>query len=90
MQTSLAAAIKALRKLHLDGCQAAVQWAEAASQAALFLAGPLNQEDCEELYATAIANEAELQRLLDGGGRVMRLPDAHLNRVEYVAKGAVK
>jgi hypothetical protein len=56
------------------------------SIAALFLAGPLSQEVCEELFATRIATAAELQRLLDAGGPVLHLKDAHLARVEYLKR----
>jgi hypothetical protein len=73
-----------------EGWRAASQWAEIASHAAIFLAGSLNQEQAEELFATAIANEGELQRLLDGGGRVMKLDNAHLARVDFIAKGTAK
>ena len=83
-------AIERLVESQPEGLRTALLWAETASHAALFLAGPLPQDACEELFATAIANANELQRLLDGGGRAMKLDDAHLAQIDYIAKGTAK
>lgn len=72
-----------LKKQQPPGWQAAKQWADVATTAALFIVGPLSRDACEELFATAVESEAELQRLLDGGGRILKLDDAHLARVQY-------
>lgn len=76
-----------LHSQHPAGWIDARRWADFSSHAALYFAGPLTGDECEELYGTAIASETELQRLLDGGSKVLFLADAHLNRLEYTAKG---
>ncbi len=66
-----AEAIRPLRKEHPNGWQDAIKWAEAATHASLFVIGEMTAEDAEELFATTISSEAELQRLLDGGGQIL-------------------
>lgn len=83
-------ALKKLRTGHPVGWRAAAKWAETASHAALFIAGPMSQEECEELFATSISSSAELQRLLDGGGNILSLNDAHLSRVVYRKPDALR
>jgi hypothetical protein len=45
--------------------------------ASLFLASGLPDDVTEELFATPICDAAEVQRLIDTGGRVVVIPDAH-------------
>jgi hypothetical protein len=86
----LAVAAERLTEVQPEGLRTALQWVETATHAAIFLAGPLPAEVCEELFATAIGSTEELQRLLDGGDRMMKLDDAHLAQVDYIAKGSAK
>jgi nickel-dependent lactate racemase len=56
---------------------AAYLWCFPAKAASLFLATGLPDEVAEELFATPVHDAAEVQRLLDMGGRVVVIPDAH-------------
>ena len=56
---------------------AAYQWAQAASKAHIYLASDLHPEVVEELFATPISGEREVQRLLDAEGSFVFVPDAH-------------
>jgi nickel-dependent lactate racemase len=60
---------------------AATLWALAAKRASLFLASGYPEEVAEELFATPIARESEVQRLIDTGGTVLLIPDAHKTTV---------
>jgi nickel-dependent lactate racemase len=60
---------------------AATLWALAAKRASLFLASGYPDDVAEELFATAIARESEVQRLIDTGGSVLLIPDAHKTTV---------
>jgi len=52
-------------------------WAFAAKSRSLFLASGYPHEVVEELFATSIRTPNEVQRLIDGGGSVLFIPDAH-------------
>ena len=56
---------------------AAYLWCFPTKAASVFLASGLPDETVEELFATPIRDAAEVQRLLDMGGRVVVIPDAH-------------
>lgn len=64
-----------------DDWAAAALWAFAARRASLFLASGYPDEVAEELFATPIHAPAEVQRLIDTGGAVLLLPDAHKTTV---------
>jgi hypothetical protein len=63
---------------------AAALWAFAARRASLFLASGFPDDVAEELFATPIARESEVQRLIDTGGSVLLIPDAHKTMVTLV------
>ncbi len=52
-------------------------WAFAAKYHSLFLASGYPDNVAEELFATPIRTPNEVQRLIDGGERVLLIPDAH-------------
>ncbi len=60
-----------------DDWAAAALWVFAAKRASLFLASGYPDEVAEELFATPIRTPSEAQRLIDTGGRVLLIPDAH-------------
>jgi nickel-dependent lactate racemase len=62
---------------------AAALWALAARRASLFLASGYPDNVAEELFATPIARESEVQRLIDTGGSVLLIPDAHKMMVTH-------
>lgn len=66
-----------LDKLRPDDWAAAYLWCFPAKVASLFVATGLPDETVEELFATPIRDAAEVQRLLDTGGRIAVIPDAH-------------
>jgi hypothetical protein len=55
----------------------ALQWAHSAEQARLYLLSGLPAEVVEELYATPLADEAQVQRLVAAGEACLFLEDAH-------------
>jgi nickel-dependent lactate racemase len=56
---------------------AALQWASAAQQATLYLLSGLPPETVEELFATPLGRAEQVQRLIQGEGTYLFLPDAH-------------
>jgi SAM-dependent methyltransferase len=60
---------------------ACLLWVFAAKKHSLFLAGGYPDDVAEELFATPVRWAAEVQRLIDGGGRVLLIPDAHKTMV---------
>jgi nickel-dependent lactate racemase len=56
---------------------AAFQWASAARRASLYLLSGLPAEVAEELFATPLEHPRQVQRLLNGTGAYLFLPDAH-------------
>jgi nickel-dependent lactate racemase len=56
---------------------AATLWALAAKRASLFLASGYPDDVAEELFATPVARESEVQRLIDTSAAVLLIPDAH-------------
>jgi len=61
---------------------AVFQWIGAATHARIFLASGLRPELVEEIFATPILSPGEVQRLVDGGGTCLYLPDAEKRLVE--------
>jgi nickel-dependent lactate racemase len=72
---------KLLAKEKPDDWAAAALWAFAAKRASIFLASGYPDEVAEELFATPIHTPSEAQRLIDTGGTVLLLPDAHKTTV---------
>ncbi len=64
-----------------DDWAAAALWAAAAKRASLFLASGYPDDVAEELFATPIHTPSEVQRLIDTGGTVLLIPDAHKTAV---------
>ena len=64
-----------------DDWAAAALWAFAAKRASVFLASGYPDDVAEELFATPIRTASEVQRLIDTGGRVLLIPDAHKTTV---------
>jgi nickel-dependent lactate racemase len=56
---------------------AAALWVFAAKRASIFLVSGYPDDVAEELFATPIRTPSEVQRLIDTGGAVLFLPDAH-------------
>jgi nickel-dependent lactate racemase len=59
----------------------ALRWARAAGRARLTLLSGLAEDAAEDLFATPLEDARQVQRLLDGGGACLFLPDAHKARV---------
>jgi hypothetical protein len=55
----------------------ALQWARAAEHARLYLLSGLDDETAEDLGGTPLQRAEQAQRLLDAGGSVLFLDDAH-------------
>ena len=64
-----------------DDWAAAALWVFAAKRAGIFLASGYPDDVAEELFATPIHTPAEVQRLIDTGGTVLFIPDAHKTAV---------
>lgn len=56
-------------------------WAFAAQHQSLFLASDYPDDIVEELFATPIHSPSEVQRLIDSGGMILVIPDAHKTMV---------
>ena len=56
-------------------------WVFAAKRGSLFLASGYPDDVAEELFATPIRTASEVQRLIDGGEKVLVIPDAHKTMV---------
>lgn len=63
---------------------AALLWAYAASDRSLYLASGYPADVTEDLFATPLHSPDELQRLIDTGGRILVIPDAHKTLVTPV------
>jgi hypothetical protein len=71
-------ALQALHRHHQGPHQAAaVQWAQAAQQARLYLLSELPEGVVEELYATPLGGPEQVQRLVAGAESCLFLEDAH-------------
>jgi hypothetical protein len=57
------------------------RWAGAADRARLYLLSGFEDQTVEDLFATPLQNGAQVQRLLDSGGSILILDDAHKARV---------
>ncbi len=68
---------KLLAKERPDDWAAAALWAFAARRVSIFLVSGYPDEVAEELFATPIHTASEVQRLIDTGGKVLVIPDAH-------------
>ncbi|MBA4064796.1 MAG: hypothetical protein C0501_14000 [Isosphaera sp.] len=68
---------KLLAKEKPSDWAACLLWLFAAKKHSLYLASGYPDDVVEELFATPIRTASEAQRLIDGGGRVLLLPDAH-------------
>ena len=71
------AALKWLLKEPSLEMTAALQWADAATRARLYLLSAWPGERVEELFATSLENARQAQRLIDAGGLCLVLDDAH-------------
>ena len=72
---------KLLEKEKPDDWAAAWLWAFAAKRHSLFLASGYPDDVVDELAATPIYTPGEVQRLIDSGGKVLLIPDAHKTMV---------
>jgi nickel-dependent lactate racemase len=72
---------KLLEREKPDDWAAAALWVFTAKRASIFLASGYPDEVAEELFATPIRTVSEAQRLIDTGGRVLLIPDAHKTTV---------
>jgi nickel-dependent lactate racemase len=75
-------ALVSLRPAPPPGFPAAVQWLEAVGRARVFLLSGLSDETAEALFTTPLNHARQVQRLVDPGGSVVILPDAHKLLVE--------
>jgi nickel-dependent lactate racemase len=73
---------KLLAKEKPEDWAACVLWAFAAKNHSIFLASGYPDDVVEELFATPIRTASEVQRLIDSGGKVLVIPDAHKAMVE--------
>ena len=64
-----------------DDWAACLLWAFAAKNHSLYLASSYPDDVAEELFTTPIRTASEVQRLIDGGGKVLVIPDAHKTMV---------
>lgn len=74
---------KRLEQLQPEDWTACRLWSQAAQRCSLFLASRYPDSLIEELFATPLHSPQELQRLLDAGGKVLVLPDAHKLMVTF-------
>ena len=70
-------ALAALREQAPPDLATAFQWANAVQQTHVFLMSALPVEVAEELFATPVENQRQVQRLLESNGTCVFLPDAH-------------
>ena len=56
-------------------------WVFAAKHHSLYLASGYPDDVMEELFTTPIRTASEVQRLIDGSGKVLVIPDAHKTMV---------
>src|SRR5262249_4548656 len=81
-------ALNLLRQKKPPDLAAAFQWASAAQQASLLLLSELPAETVEELFATPLEHVGQVQRLVNSGGKVLVLPDAHKTMAVYQDHGS--
>lgn len=74
-------ALRLLRKVKPADPAAAYQWASAADRARIYLVSGIKPEIVEEIFATPICSVEEVQRLIDGAGSCLVLPDGHKSLV---------
>jgi nickel-dependent lactate racemase len=79
---SPAAALKKLTTATDAEPNAAVRWARSATDSHLFVKSGWPADVVEDLFATPLKSEGELQRLIDAAERVAILPDAHRMRAK--------
>ncbi|MCS7022287.1 MAG: lactate racemase domain-containing protein [Gemmataceae bacterium] len=72
-----------LEQLRPDDWSACRLWLQAVQRCSLFLASRYPDSVVEQLRATPLHSPQQLQRLLDAGGKVTILPDAHKLMVTY-------
>jgi nickel-dependent lactate racemase len=77
---------KLLAKEKPDDWMACALWVFAAKNHSLFLASGYPDDVVEQLFATPIHTPSEAQRLIDSGGRIAVIPDAHKAMVEVQAR----
>jgi nickel-dependent lactate racemase len=70
-------ALKALHPLRSLEMLPALQWADAAQRARIYLLSGLSDETAENLFATPLADAAQVQRLLDAAPSCLFVDDAH-------------
>jgi nickel-dependent lactate racemase len=63
---------------------AAFLWATAAQEASLYVLSAMPSETVEELFATPLDDDRQVQRLLRGQGPFLLIPDAHKAMVEVL------
>ncbi len=73
---------KLLARMKPADWPAAWLWAFAARNHSLYLASAYPDEVAEELFTTPIRTQTEVQRLIDVGGKVLLIPDAHKAMIE--------
>jgi nickel-dependent lactate racemase len=71
------AALDVLRESRSADWPAALLWLKAVQHASVYLLSGLPQETAETLFTTPISQARQVQRLVDAGGAVVVLPDAH-------------
>jgi nickel-dependent lactate racemase len=74
---SPAGAKQRLAKLKPVDWSACRLWGFAVRKYSVFLVSGYSDETAEELFATPIHTPSEVQRLIDSGGKVLLIPDAH-------------
>jgi hypothetical protein len=62
---------------------ACLLWTFAAKNHSLYLASGYPDDVAEELFTTPIRTASEVQRLIDGGEKVLVVPDAHKSMVSF-------
>ena len=72
---------KLLARQKPDDWAAAALWVAAAKRASIFLASGYPDDVAEGLFATPIRTPSEVQRLIDTGGTVLLISDAHKTTV---------
>jgi nickel-dependent lactate racemase len=72
---------KLLAKEKPDDLAACLLWVFAAKNHSLYLASGYPDDVAEELFTTPIRTASEVQRLIDGGDKVLVIPDAHKTMV---------
>ncbi len=78
--TEMAEPQRALKRLHKEpslDMTAALQWADAANRARIYLLSGWSDEQVEELYATPLQHARQAQRLIAAGETCVVLDDAH-------------